>query len=111
MATKVILSILKTAATRIPWGKVVQNAPMVVDLVERVKDRLQNPPAQDLYTELKANREEHLKLADTLLQTNAEVEELKKALEVVAARQKMLMTITVISLLIALSSLIAWLAS
>ena len=110
MPSGMVWNIVRTAATKIPWGRLVENAPAVVDMMGRVKDHLKAPQQGDLYKELKLNREEHLKMADSLLQTTAEVERLKAALEVIAARQKMMMTATAISLLAALSALIAWMA-
>ena len=104
----VIWKIVKTAATAIPWGRVVENAPAVVDLVGRAKDRLRASPAQGLEAQLRSLQEENLKLADTLLKTSDHLEELTKALEVVAARQKMLTTATFVSLLIGISSLALW---
>jgi hypothetical protein len=110
MPSGMVWNIVRTAATKIPWGRIVENAPVVVDLVERVKDHLKSPQQNDIYKELKLNREEHLKMADSLLQATTEVQQLKAALEVVAARQKMLMIATGISLLVALSALIGWLS-
>ncbi|HJV65331.1 MAG TPA: hypothetical protein VJ550_06355 [Geomonas sp.] len=106
----VIWKIIKAAATNVPWGRMVQNAPAVVDLVERVKERLLAGAQHDLHDELQALREENVKLADTLLQTTARVEELGKALEVMVARQKMLAVVAVVSLLLAISSLAVSLA-
>lgn len=104
----VVWKLLKTAAGNIPWGRMVQNAPAVVDLVERVRERLAAGP-HGVHEELEAIREENIKLADSLLQTSAQVEDLRKALEVVIARQKMVAGIAVVSLLAALISLVGWL--
>ncbi|HJV34595.1 hypothetical protein [Geomonas sp.] len=105
----VIWKIIKTAATNVPWARMVQNAPAVVDLVERVKEHFIAGGQHSAYEELAALREENLRLADALQQTAGRVEQLTKALEVVVARQKMLTVATVVSLLLAISSLVVWL--
>jgi hypothetical protein len=103
----VVWGMVKTAATKIPWGRVLQNAPAVVDLIGRAKESLQVPHS-DLEERLGLIQEQNLKLEQTLLQTAEHLQELTKTLEVMAARQRLLSIGIVVSLLIAVSSLSLW---
>ncbi len=106
----IIWGIVKVAATKIPWGRVVENAPAVVDLVGRAKERLMASTQDDLAERLKAIHEENQKLETLLLKTTDHLQTLEKTLTVVSARQKMLSIVTGLSLLIAISSLLLWFA-
>ena len=106
----IIWGIVKVAATKIPWGRVVANAPAVVDLVGRAKDRLTVSSQDDLAERLKLMCEENQKLEKMLLKTADHLQVLEKTLKVVADRQKMWAITTVVALLMAISSLILWLA-
>ena len=105
----IIWGIVKVAATRIPWGRVVENAPAVVDLVGRAKDRLTASSQDDLAERLKLIHEENQKLENVLLKTADHLQVLEKTLKVVADRQKMWAVTTVVALLMAVSSLALWL--
>ena len=104
--------IVKTAATKIPWARVAENVPAVVDMIGRARERFRVPvsSADDLEERLRLLQDENLKLGKLLLQTTDHLQEIAKSLEVVAARQKMLVIGTVASLLIAVSSLALWVA-
>lgn len=104
----VIWGIVRVAATRIPWLKVVENAPAVVDLVARAKDRLYASSQDDLVERLNLIHEENLKLEKVLIKTADHLQELENTLKTVVARQKSLVVATVASLLIAASSLLLW---
>ncbi|GFO56529.1 hypothetical protein GMSM_35360 [Geomonas sp. Red276] len=106
MPSGVVLKLLKTAATNIPWRALVQNAPVVVELVERVRERLGAGASHGLADELEAMREEQLKLADALLESSARVAALEKALEVLSARLKLMTALGVLALIAAGTSLI-----
>jgi hypothetical protein len=101
----VVWSILKTAATQVPWGRVVQNAPMVVDIVERVRERMGAVSHHGVADELRVLREENIRLADGLQKSNEQLLAVTKTLTVVAARQKLLAVLTVLSLLAAVAAL------
>lgn len=104
-----IWGIAKVAATKIPWGKVMENMPAVVELVGRAKDRFKAhafPPGGDVDERIRLLQDENVKLEKALLQTSDHLQEAIKTLKVVSARQKTLAIATVAALLIALSSLI-----
>jgi hypothetical protein len=101
----VVWRVVKTAATKIPWGRVVENAPLVVDMVGRARARLTALPHHDFEVQLRSIQEENLKLAQTLQQSADHLQEVSQTLLVVEARQKMLVSATVVSLLIAVSAL------
>ena len=106
----VIWGIAKTAATKVPWGRVVENVPAVVDFIGRAKERFNVPASsqKDFEQRLRLLQDENVKLGKALLQTSDHLREVSKSLEVLAARQKMLVIATAASLLIAISSLILW---
>lgn len=103
-----IWGIVKMAATKIPWGTVVENAPAVADLVGRAKDSLKASSQDDLVEQLRLIHEENQKLEKVLLQTANHLQDLEKTLSVVVARQKNWAIVTVFSMLIAISSLVLW---
>ena len=102
----VVWKVVKTAATRIPWGNVLENAPVVVDLVGRARERLAAGIHHDLDKQLKGLREENLKLTRQLQETGETVQNLSKALEVVSARLKMVTVVSVLSLLAAAAAIV-----
>ena len=103
--TGVVWGIVKTAATHIPWGRVLENVPAVVDLMGRAKERLKPSQQNDLEGPVRLLQEENLKLTKALVETSAQLQETGKVLIVLAARQKMLIIATVLSLLLAISAL------
>jgi hypothetical protein len=103
-----IWGIVKIVATRIPWGKVVENVPAVVDLVERAKGRFKVSSPNDLEERLRLIQEENVKLERTLLETAAHLQQLTNSVKVLSARQRTWSIATAVSLLIAISSLVLW---
>ena len=105
-----IWGIVRTAATKVPWGRVVENVPAVVDFIGRAKGKFNVPASsqKDVEQRLRLLQEDNLKLGKALLETSDHLQAIAKNLEVVAARQKMLVLATVVSLLTAVSSLILW---
>ena len=101
----VVWKVVKTAATKIPWGQVLENAPMVVDMVGRARAHLTAMPHQDFQGQLKAMHEENLRLAQSLQQTTDRLQEVSETLQVLEAREKVLVVGTAVSLLIAIASL------
>ena len=105
-----IWGVVKLAASKVPWGRVVENAPAVVDLVGRAKERLMASAQDDLVERLRLIHEENQKLEKVLLETSTHLQELEKSLKAVAASQRVLMMVTVVSLIMAVSSLVLWAA-
>lgn len=103
-----IWGIAKIAATRIPWGKVMQNIPAMADLAGRTKERLAASGASRgaVEDQLSLLQEENRKLEKALAESSNHLQQTVKSLKVVAARQKMLMAGTVLSFLMALVSLV-----
>jgi len=73
-----VWSVLRQAATRIPWSKVVQNAPLVVDVLDRVKSKvLVNEAAQRSADDrLRVLAEENARLSAELLQNTLQLKQL-----------------------------------
>jgi len=98
-----VWSVLKAAATRIPWLQVVENAPLVVDALGRVKTKVRLNEAS-----LK-NCDDHLKL---LQLENArlavELQQMSVKLQLLTARVSRLTKVAGVSLLCAVSALILW---
>lgn len=105
-----VWTIVRIAATKIPWGRVMENVPAVVDMVGRAKGRfMASPPAQIGQDErLRMLQEENLKLKKAIVETSDQLQQVAKSLEVVAARQKMLMIATAVAFLAAVWSLFLW---
>jgi hypothetical protein len=103
-----IWGVIKLVATRVPWGRVVENAPAVVDLVARAKDRLKGASQGELEEQLALIHQQNLMLEKTLSATADHLEELSKKLEAVSRKQKKLAIITVLSLMIAMLSVVLW---
>uniref|UniRef100_C6DY33 Uncharacterized protein n=1 Tax=Geobacter sp. (strain M21) TaxID=443144 RepID=C6DY33_GEOSM len=102
-----IWGIAKVAATRIPWGRVMENIPAVVDLAERAKGRFRGHGGGDIEARLRHLQEENRKLEQALLETSGHLQQTIRTLKVVVARQKMMMTATAVSLLAAVAALVA----
>lgn len=103
-----IWSVAKVAATRIPWGRVMENLPMVADMASRAKERFMGAGYPgDVSARLHHLEEENRKLEKALLETSGHLQLAVKTLKVVLARQKMLMAVAGLSLLLSVVSLIA----
>jgi hypothetical protein len=105
-----IWGMLKMVATKVPWGQVVENAPAVADLVARAKDRLRGSSQNDLEEQLVFVYEKNVKLEKKLAETADQLTELSNTLQAVANRQKTLTIVAAISLLLAISSMLLWIA-
>lgn len=98
-----IWGIAKVAATKIPWGRVMENIPGMVDMA---RDRFRGHPQQGgLEERVFELEEENRKIEQALLATSGHLEQTIKTLKVVMARQKVLMWITALSLATALAAL------
>jgi len=104
IGVRTIWGIAKIAATKIPWGRVMENIPAVVDLAGRAKGRLKGGGAVE--EQLRLLQEENRKLEKALLESSGHLQQAIKTLKVVLARQKMLMAGTLLSLVIAIASLV-----
>lgn len=102
-----VWTVIKLAATQIPWGRVIENIPAVVDMVNRAKARIRGggagPGSEQGSVEerLRVVEEENLRLGKALLEASETLQQQAKALEVLAARQKMLIFLAVLALLTA----------
>ena len=100
-----IWGIAKVAATKIPWGRVMENFPAVMDLAKE-RFRPSGGPRGDVEARLRLLQEENQKLEKALLETSGHLQITIKTLKTVLARQKTMMAGTVVSLLMALASLV-----
>jgi hypothetical protein len=98
-----IWSVLKTAATKIPWLQVVENAPLVVDALGRVtsKARQNEASIKNCDDHLKVLQLENARLA-------VELQQMSVKLQLLSARVSRLTKIAGVSLLCAVSALILW---
>ncbi|WP_129125320.1 hypothetical protein [Geomonas oryzae] len=102
-----IWSVAKIAATKIPWGRVFENLPVVVEMANRAKGRFMGEgAASDLEARLQQLHEENRRLEKALLETSGHLQLAVKTLKVVMARQKVLMGATAVSLLVAIAALV-----
>lgn len=103
-----IWSIAKIAATKIPWGRVMENIPAVADMATRARERFMGHGGAhgDVGSRLALLEEENRKLERALLETSGHLQQTIKSLKVVLARQKMLMAVSVVSFLTALAALV-----
>ena len=101
----VVWGIVKTAATQIPWGRVLEKVPVAVDLMGRARERFKPAAQRDLEGPFRLLQEENLKLTKALVETSVQLQQIGKVLGVLAARQKMLAIATVLSLMLAVSAL------
>lgn len=100
-------NIAKIAATRIPWGRVIENIPVMADMAHRARERFAGGAGASGSLEARLNQlqEENRKLEKALLETSGHLQLTIKTLKVVLARQKMLMAATALSLVLAAVSL------
>lgn len=102
-----IWSVAKIAATRIPWGRVMENLPMVADMATRAKERFMGAGSPGgMEGRVRQLEEENRKLEKALLETSGHLQLTIKTLKVVLAREKMLMVGTGLSLLLSVIALI-----
>ncbi|QWV93019.1 hypothetical protein KP004_17900 [Geomonas oryzisoli] len=102
-----VWSIAKIAATRIPWGRLMENLPVVVDMANRAKGRFMGPGSPSgMEARLHQLEEENRKLEKALLETSGHLQLTIKTLKVVLAREKLLMAVAGISLLVSIAALI-----
>ena len=95
--------LLKTAATNIPWTKVAENAPLLVDALGKAKARIR------LNESSQKNLEEHLKsLQDENARLAADLLQLSKKVQLLTSRVALLSKITGFSLLCAVAALVLW---
>lgn len=97
------------AATRIPWTTVIENSPVLVDMMARARERFMTAGTHDFPEELRVLQEENIRLANSLLQTTERLAEVNRMLEVVIARQRTLALVSILALLAAVASLGLWL--
>lgn len=101
-----IWSVARIAATKIPWGRVMENLPLVADMASRAKERFMGAGHPgDVQGRLHQLEEENRKLEKMLLETSGHLQLSIKTLKVVLARQKMLMAVAGLSLLLSVVSL------
>ena len=100
-----LLGLLKTAASNIPWSRVVQSTPLLVETLGRARERLrQNDASQrDLEEHLKLLQEENAKLTTAVLH-------LSQNLQSLSSRVTLMTTVSAVSLILALASMIIALA-
>ena len=98
-----LLGVIKTAAMNIPWAKVAQNTPLLVDMLGKAKAQIKQHDAtqKNLEDQLKSLHDENAKLAATLLQLSNNVQSL-------TSRVSLLTKLTVFSLLLAISASVLW---
>lgn len=95
--------LLKTAAANIPWTKVAENTPLLVDVLGKAKARIR------LNENSQKNLEEHLKsLQDENARLTTDLLQLSKKLQLLSSRVALLSKITGISLFCAVSALVLW---
>lgn len=98
--------IAKIAATKIPWGRVVQNIPAMADLANRARERFSGAAHGGVEERLRLLQEENRKLERALLETSGHLQQTVKTMKVVVARQKVLMVVTAVSLITAVAALV-----
>ena len=103
-----IWGIAKVAATKIPWGRVMENIPAVVGMANRAKERFlgHGAPHGDIETRIMVLEEENSKLEKALLESSGHLQQTIRTLKVVLARQKMLMGATLLSFATAVTALV-----
>jgi len=101
-----IWGIAKIAATKVPWGRVMQNLPVVADLASKARERFMGPGHGSVEEQLRLLQEENRKLEKALLENSGHLQQTIKTLKVVAARQKVLMGVTALSLITAIAALV-----
>lgn len=101
-----VWGIAKLAATRIPWGRLVESAPAVVDLVGRAGERFRGGAPDDLLERVRLLQEENRNLERVLQQTADRLQELERRVQGMAARQRIITWATATALLAALCALL-----
>ena len=98
-----LLGVIKTAAMHIPWAKVAQNTPLLVDMIGKAKAQIKQHDAsqRNLEDQLKSLNDENAKLAATVLQ-------MSNTVQLLTSRISFLTKLTAISLLLAISSVVLW---
>lgn len=98
-----LLGFIKAAAANIPWTKVAQSTPVLVDMLgmARAKLKLQETSQKNLGDQLKLLQEENARLVTDLQRMSGK-------LQLVTSRVSILTKLTAVSLLLALSSLVLW---
>ena len=98
----------------IPWAKVVQSTPLIVELVARAKDRLKSPTGEEqlehltlLADQVQALEKEKARLATEVKEKSAQLELLSNQLRQVTARAATLTVIAAVSAVVAVSALLA----
>lgn len=101
-----IWGIAKVAATKIPWGRVMENIPVMVDMAKERFRGQGGAPRGDVGSRLRELEEENRRLAQALLETSGHLQQSIRTLKVVLARQKMMMFGTFLSFAMALAALV-----
>ena len=98
-----LVGIIKAAAANIPWAKVAQSTPLIVDVLGKAKAKLklQEATQKELEERLKAVQDENARLTTALLHMSDKVQKLN-------SRVSLLTVISGISLLCAISALVLW---
>lgn len=105
MGIGMVWGVLRQAAIRIPWSKVVQNAPLVVDVLDRMKAKVKlNEAAQrSLDDQLKTLTEENIRLSSEVLQVSLRLQQL-------TARVSVLSRLCLLAIVFSIATLVLWLA-
>jgi|GEM_PF-2470540 len=98
--------VIKLAAGAIPWGTVVENAPAVVDLVARAKDKFKGAGQDDVLERIAQLQEENQHVRLLLQQTGEHLQIVESRLLMLEARQRLLSVVAVLSLLAAVAALV-----
>lgn len=98
-----LLGVIKTAAMNIPWAKVAQNTPLLVDMLGKAKAQIKQHDAsqKNLEDQLKSLHEENAKLAATVLQMSTTV-------QLLTSRVSLLTKLTFMSLLLSSCTVVLW---
>jgi hypothetical protein len=93
--------LIRTAAANIPWARVAQNTPVLVDMLGKAKARIRQQEAsqRDIDDQLKQMQDENARLSASLLQLSGKV-------QLLTSRVAMLTTIAVFALLCAVAALV-----
>jgi hypothetical protein len=96
--------LIRTAAANIPWTKVAQNTPLLVDMLGKAKAKIrqQEVSQRNIDEQLRLLQEENARLSTDLQQTSLR-------LRLLTSRVATLSAVSVISLLCSLAALVLWL--
>ena len=94
---------VKAAAANIPWARVAQSTPLLVDVLGKAKAKImqQETSQRNLEERLKGLQDENARLTTALLQ-------MSDKLQLVSSRLSLLTAVSGISLLCAISALVLW---